>query len=183
MDPSLSQERIERLQERFNKITDKIAENLDVANDISVKGQDIVEYLENDGPTMPDGTSDNYLEAFNVGALLQDFAFIRETLRTNANSGKELLGSLTADIEAIEPQDLAELVNSFAELNRSITDNLNMYIRAYKELSNIVINLQKAKNVTGQKTSTSQQVNNTAIVLSSGDIFKRIAESVNHDQT
>lgn len=168
--PLFSIDGADALKDKLNKISAALADKIDTAQDITVKGDDVVKYMENDGIAEH---PDNYLDAFNVQSLLQDFAFIRETLRDNANCGKALLSSLTTDISIMEPDELAQLVNSFAELNRSITDNLKLYIHAYKELSNMVINLQRG-NSSHKSDGQEQSAVTNNIIMSTSDILNRI---------
>ena len=168
--PSFSIDGADSLKDKLNKISAALADKIDTAQDITVKGDDVVKYMENGGIAEH---PDNYLDAFNVQSLLQDFAFIRETLRDNANCGKALLSSLTTDISIMEPDELAQLVNSFAELNRSITDNLKLYIHAYKELSNMVINLQRG-NSSHKSDGQEQSAVTNNIIMSTSDILNRI---------
>lgn len=171
--PSFSIDGADSLTDKLNKISAALADKIDTAQDITVKGDDVVKYMENGGISGIAEHPDNYLDAFNVQSLLQDFAFIRETLRDNANCGKALLSSLTTDISIMEPDELAQLVNSFAELNRSITDNLKLYIHAYKELSNMVINLQRG-NISHKSDGQEQNVVTNNIIMSTSDILNRI---------
>ena len=168
------QDAVQSLKDKLNKISDKLSTQLDIASDISVKSADIVDYVNNDVLPEISEQPENYLDVFSVSALLQDFTFIRETLRANTTAGKNLLNSLSTDLSVMESQELAQLVESFAELNRSITDSLKLYVQAYKDLSNILVTLQRSNT-----PSTSKEVvqNNTAIVMDTSAILKQIQAS------
>lgn len=159
---------VQALKDKLNKITDKLSEQLDVAADISVQTDDVAGYVA-DLTSRPE----NYLDAFSIATLLQDFSFIRESLRANTTAGKNLLNSLSTDIAMMEAQELAHLVDSFAELNRSITDSLKLYVQAYKDLSNILVTLQRS-NTSSEIVPKVQ--NNTAIVMDTSAILKRLKE-------
>lgn len=159
---------VQALKDKLNKITDKLSEQLDVAADISVQSDDVAGYVA-DLASRPE----NYLDAFSIATLLQDFSFIRESLRANTTAGKNLLNSLSTDIAVMEAQELAHLVDSFAELNRSITDSLKLYVQAYKDLSNILVTLQRS-NTSSEIVPKVQ--NNTAIVMDTSAILKRLKE-------
>ena len=45
----------------------------------------------------------------------------------------------------VDMENSAELISAFSELNRTLTENMKLYIMSYKDLSNIILNLNKVK--------------------------------------
>ena len=83
--------RAESLARKMNNITNKFKENLDIAEDMDVTGNDIIEFVENKTKELPQSLDDtSYLELINLNTLLQDFDYIRKTLRENCENGKFL---------------------------------------------------------------------------------------------
>ncbi len=83
--------RAESLARKMNNITNKFKENLDIAEDMDVTGNDIIEFVENKTKELPQSLDDtSYLELINLNTLLQDFDYIRKTLRENAEQGRNI---------------------------------------------------------------------------------------------
>ena len=174
--------RAESLARKMNNITNKFKENLDIAEDMDVTGNDIIEFVENKTKELPQSLDDtSYLELINLNTLLQDFDYIRKTLRENADQGRNIIKSLSIDITASDPEELAELINSYAELNKSITDTLKLFIQAYKDISTIITNLEKVKSGFN-KTTNNLNITNISenpaenLIATTADIIKQIKE-------
>ena len=171
----LAEQNVKALTAKFNKISEKISKDLDIVEDISVKGNDIIDYVQSDVLPEMEKHPENYREVFDLTTLLQDFNFIRETLRENVTCGKNLLVSVAADAKCMESAEMAQLVDSFADLNRSITDNLKLYVQAYKDLSNIVINMERSQAQTvGTSADSSQGANKLELVIDTKSILENL---------
>lgn len=174
--------RAESLARKMNNITNKFKENLDIAEDMDVTGNDIIEFVENKTKELPQTLDDtSYLELINLNTLLQDFDYIRKTLRENAEQGRNIIKSLSIDITASDPEELAGLITSYAELNKSITDTLKLFIQAYKDISTIITNLEKVKSGFN-KTTNNLNITNISenpaenLIATTADIIKQIKE-------
>ena len=114
--------------------------------------------------------------------MLKDFDYIRTTLRDNAEQGRSIIKTLGVDISASDPDSLAELITSYAELNKSITDTLKLFVQAYKDISTIITNLEKVKSGFNKTTNNlnitniSDNPNGLDIVSTTADIIKQIKE-------
>lgn len=152
----------ESLANKMNKLTEKfnLAEEAEVHGSelieiVQEKTKDIKLYEEKIAPT----------EIINLEVMTEDFKFVRETLKENIENGRRVLNSITLDLLDADEDSKASLIMSFAELNKSITDNTKQYMQAYKDISNVLLNMDKimaAQKVEGPKT-----VNNTVNVVTS----------------
>lgn len=174
--------RAEALARKMNNITNKFKENLDIAEDMDVTSNDIIEFVENKTGNLPQTLDEtSYLELINLNTLLQDFDYIRKTLRENSEQGRNIIKSLGVDITASDPEELAGLITSYAELNKSITDTLKLFIQAYKDISTIITNLEKVKNGFN-KTTNNLNITNISenpsgnLISTTADIIKQIKE-------
>jgi hypothetical protein len=132
----------ESLAEQMNGLTKK----LDLADELELSGDDIIEYVEektDDVKLYTDETAP--AEIINLENLVQDFKFVRETLKENTTNGRRVLNAVTLDLLDSDNEKRASLIVSFAELNRAVADNMKLYINSYKEISNILLNLNKIK--------------------------------------
>lgn len=183
IDLKCTEDRANKLADRMNKITARFKENLDVADEMDVSGNDIIEYAEDKTKDLPKNLDDaSYLELINLNTLLQDFDYIRRTLRENTEQGRAIIKTLGVDISASDPDSLAELITSYAELNKSITDTLKLFVQAYKDISTIITNLEKVKSGFNKTTNNlnitniSDNSNGLDIVSTTADIIKQIKE-------
>lgn len=183
IDLKCTEDRANKLADKMNKITARFKENLDVADEMDVSGNDIIEYAEDKTKDLPKNLDDaSYLELINLNTLLKDFDYIRTTLRDNAEQGRSIIKTLGVDISASDPDSLAELITSYAELNKSITDTLKLFVQAYKDISTIITNLEKVKSGFNKTTNNlnitniSDNSNGLDIVSTTADIIKQIKE-------
>lgn len=144
-------ERVETLSKKMNKITEKLKENLDIADDLDIQADDIIDYVDQTVSNITEVTETtnlpqkNYLDLINLNILLEDFAYIRNTLRANTDNGQKIIKIITTDILSSDAEELTEKIAAYSELNRSLTDSMKLFIQAYKDISNIILNLEKVK--------------------------------------
>lgn len=173
-------EKSESLAEKMNRLTAKFADNIETAEEMVLTGDDIVEYVE-------EKTQDVQLyseqlpvaEIINLNNLVNDFQFVRETLRENTENGRRVLNSVTLDLLDTEDDKRASLIMSFAELNKAIADNMKLYIQGYKEISNVLLNLDKIQKA--EKVEQPHTINNTLNInstetISTVDLIKRLTQ-------
>lgn len=190
------------LAKRMNKLTDTLMSNIQVAEDMHIAGQDVIDMVEAqtiDVPLLSTDTGDshqNLMELINLQNLLSDFKYLRDTLRENTDNGRKILNLSTTEILEGSSSDLGDpefggiseaenkvnLINAYATLNRTITDSLKLYVSAYKEISNIILNLEKVK--TNQLTNQTNTTNNTLVLnsesktqsISTNDLIKQLSK-------
>lgn len=145
----------EALAEKMNKLTEKFAEHVDFSDEMIVEGDElestVTDLLSKNYKTDPRDSSNfntklvSKQDAINLEMLLEDFKYVRNILRSNADDGRKILSSITMDIMAADPDDnnKAILITSFADLNKSIAINMDLYLKTYKEISNILVQLDK----------------------------------------
>ena len=131
----------EELSKKFNRITDKFKQNLDIATDLECTGNDLMNCVEaKTVPVEPETLSDqDLISVIDFVNLVQNFAFIRKTLKENTENGKKILNSVTCSLLDEDSGEESNLIMAFAELNRALTDNMKLYIQSYKDISNIVM--------------------------------------------
>lgn len=187
--PSLI-ERTNKLSAQMNELTSKIINNIEVAEQMQVTSEDLITEIKteynltdltetSDSPDLP--------ELVNLKNLLDDFYFIRETLNENTTNGRKIANLIASIILDSSEEVTTELVNSFTSINDSITKNMDLFLKSYKEISNVVINLEKIKSgkLTPQnntlnvnvKTSDERQIKSTA------EIIKELESLKPDDQT
>ena len=163
-------QKADSVAEKMNKITEKFKANLDTADEMVLTGNDIEEYVEENTKdvelyTEPDEPT--LAQLVNLQNLLADFKYLRETLKENTDNGRKIINDLSVDIlknglSFYDPEggvNPAELVSAFAELNKALMENMKLYINSYKEMSNIIMNLEKIKNGELGKANVSNSIN------------------------
>lgn len=171
----------ESLAERMNKLTEKFAENIDTAQEMVITGDDIVEYVQ-------EKTQDIKLysealpvaEIINLENMISDFQYVRETLKENADNGRRVLNAVTLDLLDTDDDKRASLILSFAELNKAVADNMKLYVYSYKEISTVLLNLDKIRRA--EQFDNLKTVNNTTnnlnvtTAVSTTDLIRQLAE-------
>jgi hypothetical protein len=172
-------EKSESLAEKMNRLTAKFAENIDTAEEMVLTGTDIVDYVE-------EKTQDIKLyqdsgipatDIINLVQMIDDFKYVRETLKENTDNGRRVLNSVTLDLLDGDDDKRASLIMSFAELNRAVADNIKLYIQSYKDISAVLLNLDKIKKA--EKADSPQTINNTLNIsttetISTVDLIKKL---------
>jgi len=169
------------LSSKMDKITAKFSENLDVADELVMGGEDIIVTVESQTTEIAECVEAGIVEEIttaeiiNLKNMVSDFTFVRETLKENTENARKVLNCVTLDLIGSDDEKRASLIMSFAELNKAVADNMKLYITAYKEISTVLLNLEKIKGAAGPTT-----VNNTIIAgeaLSTADIIKGLGDS------
>lgn len=187
-DLNINMERAQALSDRMNKITEKLKNNLEISDDLQISSDDVIDYvdksIENLSNDLPDKIpTDNYVDLINLNNLLEDFSYIRNTLKENSENGKRILNTVSNEILASDPETLSEMVASYSDLNRSLTDTMKLYLQTYKDISNIILNLEKVKQGLS-KTENNLNINNfgsdkedvTNVIKSTAEIIERIRQ-------
>ena len=168
------------LANKLNKLTEKF----NLSNEMVLSGDDIIEDVKkktdlielNSGVPKLNETIDVeieqefntslVLELVNLKAMVEDFEYIRETLKETTDNGRRVLNKVTIDLLDSDEDQRASLILSFAELNSAVGKNMSLYMDSYKQISNVLVNLDKIiKNV--NKTKPANIVNNTQVNISS----------------
>ena len=168
------------LAKKMNELTQKF----DLSSEMVISGDDIIEDvkkktdiidLSSDKPKIiptidveieQEFNTSLVLELVNLKAMVEDFQYIRETLKETTDNGRSVLNKVTIDLLDSDEDQRASLILSFAELNSAVGKNMSLYMDSYKQISNVLVNLDKIiKNV--NKTKPANVVNNTQVNISS----------------
>lgn len=151
----------ESLAQKMNRLTAKFAENIDTAEEMVLTGEDVYEMVEAKTQDIKLYEESGLLSAeiINLQNMVDDFKYVRETLKENTDNGRRVLNAVTLDLLDSDDDKRASLILSFAELNKAIADNMKLYIQGYKEISNVLLNLDKIKKA--EKAESPQTINNT----------------------
>ena len=176
-------EKADLIADKLNRITSSFTEQLDSAGDLMVMGDDlsgqatdlIHEIRESDDKQYTFNL-DLIPQILNLETMISDIRYIRETLQENCDLGKKLLKVMSQELE-FEPN--AELLASYSELSKTITENMKLYLSCYKDVSTILINISK---LTQSQTQNKNVINNNitiesqAKVQNTAELIKQLAE-------
>jgi len=143
----------ESLADKMNSLTAKF----DLAEELLVDSEDLVEVIE-------EKTQDVKLlelaptDIINLEVMTEDFKYVRETLKETTDNGRKVLKVVTLDLLDSDDDKRASLIMSFAELNKSVGDNMKLLIQSYKDLSSVLLNIDKIQKAMEHSGAT---VNNT----------------------
>ena len=165
--------KLNKLTEKFNLSNEMVLSGDDIIDDVKKK-TDLIE-LNSGVPKLNETieveieqefNTSLVLELVNLKAMVEDFEYIRETLKETTDNGRRVLNKVTIDLLDSDEDQRASLILSFAELNSAVGKNMSLYMDSYKQISNVLVNLDKIiKNV--NKTKPVNVVNNTQVNISS----------------
>ncbi len=171
----MDKEKAEKIAKKINSITEAFSDKLKNADDLIVKSEDLIS--ETDEVIL--GT-ENYdvsdiPEILNLQNMVHDIKYIRETLKESSEAGKNLLKSMSAEIE-MEPD--ARMLEAYAHVSSVVTENMKLFLQCYKDISSILLNLSKAQdkgpkqvtNITVEADSEDVKIQNTA------ELIKQLSE-------
>ncbi len=178
------QDKAAKLADKLNKITGSFTEQLNNADELIVMGDelntDAGEIIQEVKNVPADKTYafnlDLLPQILNLETMMKDIKYIRDTLQENCNLGKRLLNVMSQELE-FEPN--AELLASYSELSKTITENMKLYLSCYKDVSTILINISKLTSQSSQLKNVS--VNNITIesdskIQNTAELIKQLAE-------
>jgi len=154
----------------MNKITEKLTETLDISDEMELVGDDVVDCVRD--KTQSIDLLNDSVDAISLDNMVQDFSYVRSTLKENTDNARRVLNSITLELLSADDDKKASLIMSFAELNKAVTDNMKLYVSSYKDISNVLINLDKLSK---GKTEPDSKTGTT--VYSTVDIIKEIGKT------
>lgn len=160
------------LTERFNLSEEMVISGDNIIEDVKKK-TDIIDLSSGkvkliDTEIEPEFNSALVLELVNLQAMVDDFEYIRETLKETTDNGRRVLNKVTLDLLDSEDDQRADLITSFAELNSAVGKNMNLYMDSYKQISNVLVNLDKIiKNTNSRVPAGASVINNTQVNITS----------------
>lgn len=129
------------LADRMNRLTEKF----NLSEELLVEGSDIVEYVEEKTTAVELYSNASYADIMNLKIMTEDFKYVRETLREVTDNARRVQNAITLELLDTDSEQRANLVVSFAELSKAITDAQKLYVDSYKQMSTTLLNLDKIK--------------------------------------
>lgn len=148
-------EKFESINNRMNRITEELHKNIGLSEELLTTTDEIAEILTQPPQSVeviPTETSElqpiNELAATVVdsGAMMEDFAYMRQRLRETTENNKRVLESVTEELIHSDGESRAGLVMAYSELNKAQLDGMRLFMQSYKEVSSILVNLAKVQN-------------------------------------
>lgn len=160
------------LTEKFNLSEEMVISGDDIIEDVKKK-TDIIDLTSEavkiiDAEIEPEFNTALVLELVNLQAMVEDFQYIRETLKETTDNGRRVLNKVTLDLLDSEDEQRAPLITSFAELNSAVGKNMQLYMDSYKNISVVLGNVDKIiKNSNIRTPSGASVINNTQVNITS----------------
>lgn len=151
------------LAKKMNKLT----ESFDLADEMIVEGGDIIDYVEEKTQNVALYSEEiSPTEIVNIENMVSDFKYVRETLKETTDNGRRVLNTVTLDLLDADGDKRASLITSFAELNTAVGNNMKLYMQSYKDISTVLLNIDK---IDKDGTPSNQTVNNTLNVFNDSE--------------
>ena len=162
-------DKMNSLTERFQLSEEMVSSGEDLEGYVEEKTRDIS--LFEDSDDLPTAT-----EIVNLETMVQDFKYVRESLRETTDNGRRVLQSITLDLLSEDDESRASLITSFAELNKAVGDNMKLYMQSYRDISGVLMNLDKIQKA--QSPGADTVTNNTLVITeprSTADLIKELS--------
>lgn len=162
----------ESLADKMNALTDKF----NLSEEMITTGKELEGYIEEKTQDIILSEDDELTiaEIVNLETMVQDFKYVRESLRETTDNGRRVLQSITLDLLSEDDESRASLITSFAELNKAVGDNMKLYMQSYRDISGVLMNLDKI-----QKAQPLSPVTNNTLVIaeprSTADLIKELS--------
>lgn len=157
------QEKLERARQNLSNSIESAKELVD---DVEIENTVSINYSTN--------TTSN--DVIQLVSLTEDFQFIRETLRENAENGRRVLRTIAQDLMNSDEEMTASLVLSFAELNKAIAENIKLYMVTYKSISDTLKNIQILEEKNRTKNNV-VDINQGFKVITTADILEELRQN------
>lgn len=151
------------LQEKLERARKNLQNSLESANEL-------VEDSEVEDIVKIDMSIHEQTDVIQLNSLVEDFGFIRETLRENAENGRRVLRTIALDLMNSDEEMKSSLVLSFAELNKAIAENIKLYMVTYKSISETLKNIQTLES----KTTKPKESMSDVKVISTSDVLEEL---------
>lgn len=112
---------------------------------------------------------DNIEGIIDLKVLVQDYQNLRQIVLSNSANSKKLLESLLIEIFANDSVD-PEMIASYSQLLNTVNSSMKLLTSSYKEISNILMNIQKLNATQKPKEIKVENVN----IISSKEIVERL---------
>ena len=169
------QDRADKLSAKINKITEKF----DIADELMTSGDDLIDIVEEVTTDVELYTEVSPEEVINLKNMVDDFTFVRSTLKEIIENGRRVLTTITMELLEADSETRASLIMSFAELNNALSNNMKLYTNSYKDISTVLLNLDKMKQSQPEpsKNITNHVTINTSESISTLDLIARMNAS------
>jgi len=167
----------EKLAEKMNNITNSFIGKADVIDDMNVESEELESLVGEVVSTDEDKSLLSPSQALNLNMLVEDFKYVRNTLKTNADEGRRIISNVTLSILSFDEDtslaDKAMLISAFADVNKSVAVNMDLYLKTYKEISTILVQLDKI-NDTQDKINGVDNSDRPEKEINTTDIIKQL---------
>lgn len=133
----------------LNKISSKLAEGLEDTEDMFVKAEDLVVEIKETNKELKQILDEDVLaedigkQILRTQKILDDYEYIRESVKSTTESVKRVLEGLTEEIVMTVNEKRNGLILAFAELTKTQLESNKLLSNVYRDLSVALLNLKK----------------------------------------
>lgn len=197
----MNTEKLDAVVAKMNRITQELHKNVEVSEDILTSTEELANYLsgsETKTELVPVSEAVSHLsesktlapiteiaaDVVNVSHMIDDFQFMRGTLRETTRNAKRVLESVTEELLLSEGDQRANLIVAYSELNKTQIESVKLFMLSYREISTILVNLSKVHNAGTPHTVHTTNVLNIEDKshISSADIINRLRGAKGGDE-
>lgn len=153
----------ETLATKLNKIAKHIEDQCNDVDLMEVKANDVVEYASSKLPSLED--------RIDVAMMMSDFEYVRRVLKENTECARAMLEHVSSSMLDEDDNVTPGMITAFSELNKSIAENMKLYVSSYKDLTTSLANIESKPN---NVTNNLNIINNDKNISSVKDMIERL---------
>ena len=170
----IARAKAETLSKRLNKIATSLEQQCHSADALEVKAEDLEQYAKAKLPAVPEDVAEAD-QTINIQMMMDDFAYVRGVLRENTECARTMLEHVSGNMLDEDDNVTPGMLTAFSELNKSITENMRLYVSSYKDLSTALANLRPKGPTTANNTLNI--INPSESITSVKDMIERLKAS------
>ena len=171
----IAKAKADTLAKRLNRVASNLAKQCNDAEIMEIQAADIEQYAEAKLPTLPT------VESVDISLMMDDFAYVRSVLRENTECARAMLEKVSGTMLDEEDNVTPGMLTAFSELNKSITENMKLYVSSYRDLTAALSNINASSNSKSNITNNLNIINSSAEVASVKDIIDKLKR--HHEQS
>jgi hypothetical protein len=154
-------DKADSLAKKMNSLTEKF----NLSEEMDIQGNDIIDFVDEKTQeiTLYTDSTLSTTEIINLDNMVEDFKYIRESLKEVTDNGRRVLGAITLELLDSDDEKRSTLILSFAELNKAVSDNMKLYMQSYKDISTVLLNIDKIEK--GKLPKGPNTINNTVNII------------------
>lgn len=171
----------EKMTKKLNKIANTLQKQVPEAKVDSIEPTEVVEYIENKTPIIASSSSMPVVAdqdtKIDVKHMFDDFDYIRKTIYENTECSRSLMELVAGNLLDEDSEATPGMIAAFADLNRTVMENMKLCIQSYKDLSTIMNNINASTSKPEHVTNNVNFIGSDAVIANVNEIIDKLRKN------